>query len=91
MSITKKPSQQQDKPLKNLEKFIEGAPDGRKATQPKEEDDESVQITLRLSREQLDRIGAVAKRQGIPRASYIKRCVFVTLERDEYVREIGTK
>lgn len=44
---------------------------------------ESVQITLRMSKEQLERLSAVAKRQGIPRASYIKRAVFIQLEEDE--------
>ena len=38
---------------------------------------------VRISREQLERISHVAKRQGIPRASYIKRSVFIQLEADE--------
>ena len=56
--------------------------DGAKAA-AKAQDDDSVQITLRMSREQLERLTEVAKRQGIPRASYIKRSVFIQLEVDE--------
>lgn len=83
MAITKKPAAVAARPA--LEQFIEAAPDGAKpAARPA--DEESVQITLRLSREQLERIGKVAKRQGIPRASYIKRSVFVQLEADEQGR-----
>lgn len=80
MAITKKPSA--PSPAKALDSFIEGAPDGAKA-KAAEEDKENVQITLRMSKEQLDRITRVAKRQGIPRASYIKRSVFIQLEADE--------
>lgn len=79
MAITKKPG---GKPTTaTLAQFIEAAPDGVKPA--KAPDDGSVQITLRLSREQLERISHVAKRQGIPRASYIKRSVFIQLEADE--------
>lgn len=67
-----------------LNKFIESAPDGAKPAKP--QDEESVQITLRLSREQLERLTKVAKRQGIPRASYIKRSVFIQLEADEQTK-----
>jgi len=42
-----------------------------------------VQITLRMSRADLARLTATAKRQGIARASYIKRAVFLQLEGDE--------
>lgn len=80
MAITKKPSA--PAPSKALDSFIEGAPDGAKA-KATEEEKENVQITLRMSKEQLDRITRVAKRQGIPRASYIKRSVFIQLEADE--------
>jgi hypothetical protein len=79
MAITKKPAGLAATPA--LDKFIEAAPDGAKPGKP--DNEESVQITLRLSRAQLERIGKVAKRQGIPRASYIKRSVFVQLEADE--------
>lgn len=79
MGITKKPGSALSAAA--LAKFIEAAPDGAKPT--KAADDNSVQITLRLSREQLERLTNVAKRQGIPRASYIKRSVFIQLEADE--------
>lgn len=79
MTITKKPG---GMPL--VEKFIEAAPDGAKRT--KAQDEDSVQITLRLSREQLERLTQMAKRQGIPRASYIKRSVFIQLVADEQVK-----
>lgn len=82
MAITKKPD---SVPLVAAqEKFIEAAPDGAKST--KAQDDDSVQITLRLSREQLERLTQVSKRQGIPRASYIKRSVFIQLESDEKMK-----
>lgn len=82
MAITKKPGSKP--PAAALAKFIEAAPDGAKPA--KVQDDDSVQITLRLSREQLARLTQVAKRQGIPRASYIKRSVFIQLEADEQTR-----
>jgi predicted DNA binding CopG/RHH family protein len=82
MAITKKPGVV---PLvAALDKFIEAAPDGAKPA--KFQDVDSVQITLRLSREQLERLTQVAKRQGIPRASYIKRSVFIQLEADEQMK-----
>lgn len=79
MAITKKPGNIVVQPA--LNKFIEAAPDGAK---PVAQDyEESVQITLRMTRDQLERISKIAKRQGIPRASYIKRSVFIQLETDE--------
>lgn len=80
MSIIKKPAVKA--PTAAVEKFIEGAPDGSKGNAIIEGKD-GVQITLRMSKEQLDRINTIAKRQGIPRASYIKRAVFIQLEADE--------
>ncbi len=79
MAITKKPTGIANKPAQD--KFIEAAPDGAKPG--KLDDESSVQITLRMSRDQLERINRIAKRQGIPRASYIKRSVFIQLEEDE--------
>lgn len=81
MAITKKPG---NATQPALDKFIEAAPDGAR---PVAQDNEaSVQITLRMTRDQLERISKVAKRQGIPRASYIKRSVFIQLEADEVER-----
>jgi hypothetical protein len=79
MAITKKPAGITNNPAQD--KFIEAAPDGGKPGKPDNEG--SVQITLRMSRDQLERISRIAKRQGIPRASYIKRSVFIQLETDE--------
>lgn len=79
MAITKKPGNVATQPA--LDKFIEAAPDGAKPVT--QDNEESVQITLRMTRDQLERISKVAKRQGIPRASYIKRSVFIQLETDE--------
>ena len=79
MAITKKPTIVQPAPAA-LARFIESAPDGAKT---KDVEGEGVQITLRLSKKQLDRITAISKRQGIPRASYMKRAVFIQLESDE--------
>jgi predicted DNA binding CopG/RHH family protein len=80
MSIIKAPVKA---PAKVLENFIQSAPDGAKPGKAGASEDDGVQITLRLSKEQLARLSNVAKRQGIPRASYIKRAVFVQLEADE--------
>jgi predicted DNA binding CopG/RHH family protein len=74
MAITKKPA------VANVEKFIQAAPDGKDKSAVEEG---GVQITLRMSREQLDRLTKIANRQGIPRASYIKRAVFIQVEADE--------
>ena len=79
MGITKKPGNIAAQPT--LDNFIEAAPDGAK--QVTQDHEESVQITLRMTRSQLERISKIAKRQGIPRASYIKRSIFIQLENDE--------
>lgn len=72
---------------KALEKFIQTAPDAptqdKPAKQASAQNEDGVQITLRLSKEQLQRLTRMAKRQGIARASYIKRAVFLQLEGDE--------
>lgn len=81
MAIVKKPTIPAPAAKPSVERFIEAAPDGEK--KKTHEEGEGVQITLRMSKEQLERITAVAKRQGIPRASYIKRAVFIQLEADE--------
>lgn len=86
MAITKKPLVHQMESA--LQAFIQAAPDAPKAAPkparaPKAAADEGVQITLRLSRDQLERLTSMAKRQGIARASYIKRAVFLQLEGDE--------
>lgn len=80
MAIVKKPTLAAPRAPK-LEQFIQAAPDG--AQKPDVTEDEGVQISLRMSRQQLQRITAIAKRQGIPRASYIKRAVFLQVEVDE--------
>lgn len=80
MAITKKPNIPVPAAPTAVERFIQSAPDGSKV---KATEEEGVQITLRMSKEQLGRITNVAKRQGIPRASYIKRAVFIQLEMDE--------
>ena len=79
MAITKKPVAVSPT-LAAVDRFIEAAPDGSKVPAGPES---GIQITLRMSTEQLSRITAIAKRQGIPRASYIKRAVFMQLEADE--------
>lgn len=79
MAITKKPVLAPPTPAA-VNRFIEAAPDGAKVPV---EPEGGIQISLRMSKEQLARITAIAKRQGIPRASYIKRAVFLQLEADE--------
>ena len=82
MAIVKKPTlAAAPAPAPKLDQFIQGAPDG--GGQKSTLSEEGVQISLRMSREQLERITTIAKRQGIPRASYIKRAVFLQVEADE--------
>lgn len=85
MAIVKRPTtpapQLKEDPA--LQRFIEGAPDGAQAKKEDASDGESVQITLRITKDQLERVTAVAKRQGIPRASYIKRAIAMQLETDD--------
>ena len=79
MAITKPP---RPAASPNVDKFIEAAPDGAKAKATDTEKD-SVQITLRLTKAQLERLTRIADRQGIPRAGYIKRAAFIQLDADE--------
>ena len=82
MAIVKKPIlAPAPVPAPKLDQFIQGAPDG--GGQKSAPSEEGVQISLRMNREQLERVTAIAKRQGIPRASYIKRAVFLQVEVDE--------
>jgi hypothetical protein len=73
------------RPLKKREEqFIEAAPDGQNSGDVVDgKKSDSVQITLRIGQSQLDRLTAVAERQGITRAAYMKRAVFIQLEADE--------
>lgn len=82
MAIVKKPTLAAPVSAPRVEQFIQAAPDGAQ-TLDKQQQEEGVQISLRMSREQLERITTIAKRQGIPRASYIKRAVFLQVEADE--------
>lgn len=92
MPITKRPTPAASKEHEEaLAKFIQGAPDARahvpakEVNAPESNDNEegSVQITLRISKALLDRMTAIAKKQGIPRASYIKRAIALQLMADE--------
>lgn len=99
MPITKRPPAPTLAPPDEdaVERFIQGAPDAKPspspaqppaaASTPKQDADEgeegSVQITLRIGKDHLARITEVAKRQGIPRASYIKRAIALQLKEDE--------
>jgi predicted HicB family RNase H-like nuclease len=65
------------------ERFIQAAPDGAQTSKPEPEEGRGVQITLRINPDQLAKVTAAAKRQGIPRASYIKRAIAMQLEIDE--------
>lgn len=90
MAITKRP-QMPASTEEAVERFIQGAPDAKATQVPHpavsqasdEGEEGSVQITLRIGKEQLARITAIAKRQGIPRASYIKRAIALQLEADD--------
>lgn len=89
MAITKRPQLPSNEEA--MARFIQGAPDAKPLPPaqtaptplPEESEEGSVQITLRIGKEQLARLTALAKRQGIPRASYIKRAIALQLEADE--------
>ena len=86
MAIIKRPTQPTVRPGEDeaMERFIQGAPDGNtKGPLPLAEGGRGVQITLRINPDQLARVTAAAKRQGIPRASYIKRAIAMQLAIDE--------
>jgi predicted DNA binding CopG/RHH family protein len=94
MAITKRPTLSTPTP-EAVERFIQGAPDSKPAqtAQPaavshvaEEGEEGSIQITLRIGKAQLARITTIAKRQGIPRASYIKRAIALQLVADETVK-----
>jgi predicted HicB family RNase H-like nuclease len=85
MAIVKPPVGAAIQPKENeaMERFIQGAPDGRNAKEPPTEEGRGVQITLRINPDQLAKVTAAAKRQGIPRASYIKRAIAMQLDVDD--------
>jgi predicted HicB family RNase H-like nuclease len=66
-----------------VERFIQAAPDGAQISKDEPQESRGVQITLRINPDQLAKVTAAAKRQGIPRASYIKRAIAIQLETDE--------
>jgi predicted DNA binding CopG/RHH family protein len=67
--------------------FIQGAPDSRTlpaaAAKPVQANEATEQITIRIPKLLLERATKMAERQGIPRASYIKRALALQLEVDE--------
>jgi predicted DNA binding CopG/RHH family protein len=86
MAIIKRPVGAASQPKENeaMERFIQGAPDGNtKELSPPAEEGKGVQITLRINPDQLAKVTAAAKRQGIPRASYIKRAIAMQLDVDD--------
>lgn len=90
MAITKKPQPKPSVPLPPtqfggqmataLQKFIERAPDGVDSTSAAPVESDSVQITLRVSRDDLARYDETAKRQGMTRSAFIKRAAILQLE-----------
>lgn len=85
MAIVKRPVGPAIQPKENeaMERFIQSAPDGNKTKESPAEEGRGVQITLRINPDQLAKVTAAAKRQGIPRASYIKRAIAMQLESDD--------
>lgn len=84
MGITKRPAVTSPAPAteKAVETFIQGAPDAK--PQSRSLDTEvSEQITIRIPKAILDRATKMAAKQGIPRASYIKRALTLQLIEDE--------
>ena len=63
--------------------FIQSAPDAGAATSKAQSSDMTEQITIRIPKALLERATRMAERQGIPRASYIKRALALQLEQDE--------
>lgn len=66
---------------KAIEAFIKGAPDANAVAGQATEATE--QISIRVPKALLDRATQMAERQGIPRASYIKRALAMQLQQDE--------
>ncbi len=87
MSIIKRPSTPAPGAVNEqaIASFIQGAPDsGAVATTAKSQhSDAAEQITIRVPKALLERATRMAERQGIPRASYIKRALALQLEQDE--------
>jgi predicted DNA binding CopG/RHH family protein len=91
MPITKRPAvpAQDAASEKAIADFIQGAPDSRipmgapQTAKPAQATEVAEQITIRIPKGLLDRATRMAERQGIPRASYIKRALALQLEEDE--------
>lgn len=87
MSIIKRPPTAAPGPAAEqaIANFIQGAPDsGAAVAAPKNTpNDVAEQITIRIPKALLERATRMAERQGIPRASYIKRALALQLEQDE--------
>lgn len=87
MPITKRPSAHTE-PETNaaIDAFIQGAPDsnaGQKPPEASQTNEVAEQISIRVPKALLERATKMAERQGIPRASYIKRALALQLEQDE--------
>jgi predicted DNA binding CopG/RHH family protein len=91
MPITKRPTVSTPDAVseKAIADFIQGAPDSRmqlaptQTAKPAQATEAAEQITIRIPKGLLDRATRMAERQGIPRASYIKRALALQLEEDE--------
>lgn len=90
MPITKRPTAPAPDAAneKAIADFIQGAPDSRAQPapavgKPAAASDATEQITIRIPKALLDRATQMSERQGIPRASYIKRALALQLEQDE--------
>ena len=91
MPITKRPAVPAPDATseKAIADFIQGAPDSHmplaltQAAKPAQATEAAEQITIRIPKGLLDRATRMAERQGIPRASYIKRALALQLEEDE--------
>ena len=61
---------------KDLDRFINAAPDAGAQVAGNDGGDEMTQITLRISKADLAKVDAAAAERRIPRASFIRQAVF---------------
>lgn len=74
MTIKKKPSSQPGVNREAVEKFLQAAPDAKPVVQ--DEDEKLQQISMTISKADLARVDAAAKKQRISRAGFIRQSIF---------------
>lgn len=76
MTIKKKPVTSQPPNQAALDKFVQAAPDSK---EDKADDDNLKQISMTISKSDLARVDAAAKRQRISRAGFIRQAIIAAI------------